>query len=100
MATEHELVEQAVAGDRLSLERLLLMNATRLAQHLQTTIPNVLRGVVEVDDILQQTFLQAFRDIGTYQQRGQGSFFVWLHGIAENRLLDCIREHKRKKGRQ
>ena len=94
---EHELVEQAVAGDRLSLERLLLLHASRLAQHLQPRISNVLQGVIDVDDILQQTFLQVFRDISTFQPRGQGSFFAWLRGIAENRLYDCVRELKRKK---
>jgi RNA polymerase sigma-70 factor (ECF subfamily) len=96
-ASEQELVVQAVAGDRLALERLLLLHATRLERHLVPRIPNLLRGVIDENDILQQTFLQAYRDIGSFQPRGQGSFFAWLRSIAENRLFDCIREHKRKK---
>ena len=95
--SEQTLVEQAIAGERLALERLLLMHARRLSMHLAPKIPDVLKGVVDVDDILQQTFLQVFRDIRTFEPAGQGSFYAWLRGIAENRLFDCIRQHKRKK---
>jgi RNA polymerase sigma-70 factor, ECF subfamily len=97
IASEQALVEQAIAGERLALERLLVLHARRLSHHLQPKIPEVLWGVVDVDDILQQTFLQVFRDIRTFEPAGQGSFYAWLRGIAENRLFDCIRQHKRKK---
>lgn len=96
-ASELGLVKQAIAGERVALERLLVMHARRLSRHLQPKIPDVLKGVIDVDDILQQTFLQVFRDIRTFEPGGQGSFYAWLRGIADNRLFDCIREHKRKK---
>ena len=96
-SSEHELVEQAICGDRLALERLLLFHGSRLARYLEPRIPSILNGVIDVDDIMQQTFLQVYRDIGSFQSRGQGSFFAWIRGIADNRLFDCIREHKRKK---
>ena len=96
-SSEHELVEQAIRGDRLALERLLIFHASRLARYLEPRIPRILNGVIDVDDIMQQTFLQVYRDIGSFQSRGQGSFFAWIRGIADNRLFDCIREHKRKK---
>lgn len=97
IATEQTLVEKAIAGDRLAVERLLVLHARRLSRHLQPKIPDMLQGVVDVDDILQQTFLQVFRDIQTFEPAGEGSFYAWLRGIAENRLFDCIRQHKRKK---
>jgi RNA polymerase sigma-70 factor (ECF subfamily) len=96
-ASEHDLVRRAIAGERLSLERLLLLHARRLSRHLQPAIPSVLRGVVDVDDILQQTFLQVFRDIRTFEPAKQESFYAWLRAIADNRLVDCVREHTRKK---
>lgn len=97
IASEQVLVEQAIAGDRLALERLLVLHARRLSRHLQPKIPELLQGVVDVDDILQQTFLQVFRDIRQFEPAGEGSFYAWLRGVAENRLFDCIRQHKRKK---
>ncbi len=95
--SEQEWVEKAVKGDRVALERLMLMHATRLARHLEPRIPTVLHGVIDVDDILQQTFLQVHRDISLFEPRGQGSFYAWIRGIADNRLFDCVREYKRKK---
>ena len=96
-AWEMELIDRALAGDRLSLDRLLCRHASRLKKHLSPRLPDVLKGVVDVDDILQQTFLQVFRDIHRFQPQGHGSFYAWMRGIAENRLYDCVREQKRKK---
>lgn len=94
---EQDLVQEAVAGDRLALDRLLAMHAVALAKHLQPRMPSSLSGVIDADDVLQQTFLQAYRDIRSFQPYHQGSFYAWLRGIADNRLLDCVRELKRKK---
>ena len=96
-SSEQELVAEATSGDRLALERLLMMHGSRLARHLAPRMPSSLQGVIDVDDVLQQTFLQAYRDIASFQPQHQGSFFAWLRGIADNRLLDCVRELKRKK---
>jgi RNA polymerase sigma-70 factor (ECF subfamily) len=91
------MIERAQAGDRLSLDRLLCRHASRLKQHLTPRLPDVLKGVVDVDDILQQTFLQVFRDFQRFESQGPGSFYAWMRGIAENRLYDCVRQQKRKK---
>ena len=96
-AWEMEMIEQALAGDRLSLDRLLCRHASRLRQHLAPRLPDVLKGVVDVDDILQQAFLQVFRDFQRFEPQGPGSFYAWMRGIAENRLYDCVRQQKRKK---
>ena len=91
------LVRQAIEGDRLALERLLAMHAFQLSNHLKPRMPSSLRGVIDVEDVIQQTFLQAYRDIKSFQPYHQCSFYAWLRGIADNRLLDCVREMKRKK---
>ena len=95
--SEQELVQAAIAGDRTALERLLSLHARRLSDYLEPRMPKSLQGVIDKEDVLQQTFLQAYRDIRSFQPYHQGSFFVWLRGIANNRLLDCVRELKRKK---
>jgi RNA polymerase sigma-70 factor (ECF subfamily) len=50
-----------------------------------------------VEDILQQTFLQAFRDVRRFQPRSGATFADWLGTIAEHRLLDAIKQHDRQK---
>jgi RNA polymerase sigma-70 factor (ECF subfamily) len=91
--TDAELVATAVAGDVVALERLLLAHYDWLAQQIAARLPARLQSTQAVEDILQLTFLQAFRDIGRFVPRPDAAFGDWLAQIAENRLLDAIRQH-------
>lgn len=44
-------------------------------------------------DVLQQTFLDAYRDLETFA--GRSSFKTWLMGIATHRALDAVRRRRR-----
>lgn len=92
-----QLIEQAICGDRAALERLLLDHYDPLAARLAPRLPASIQSVVSVEDIVQQTFTQVFRDIEHYQPQPDATFFAWLCVIAENRLRDAIRRHQRKK---
>ena len=94
---ELALVAAAVDGDRVALERLLLAQYDSLAQRIGAKLPPRLQATHAVEDILQLTFFQAFRDIRQFQQRADASFGNWLARIAENRLCDAIKEHDRAK---
>ena len=50
-----------------------------------------MRGLITVDDMLQETYYCVFRDIRTFQSRGEGTFYRWLVKIAEHRLMDAIK---------
>jgi DNA-directed RNA polymerase specialized sigma24 family protein len=84
--SQSELVNLAKSGDRVALGRLLLLQYDRLLQHLSPRLPADLRRHTDVEDLLQQTFAQAHRDIGRFENRGDGSFDAWLTTIAEHRL--------------
>lgn len=92
--TDRELLESAIGGDRLALERLLLRCHDRLAATIARRLPPELRGLIQPDDVLQETFTAAFRMIASFQPRGDDSFFHWLSAIAENRLLDIIKAQR------
>lgn len=99
-ATPDERQQMAVAaagGDRLALERLLLAHYDELAARVRPKLPVRLQSVQAVEDILQQTFMQAFRDIGRFEARSDAKFADWIGRIAEHRLLDAIKEHDRQK---
>jgi RNA polymerase sigma-70 factor (ECF subfamily) len=87
----------AVGGDRVALERLLLSHYDELTRRIEAKLPPRLQSTQAVEDILQLTFLQAFRDIADFQQRTDATFGDWLARIAENRLCDAIRQHDRPK---
>ena len=90
-------IREAAAGSRVALECLLVSYYDRLAQHVGRQLPTSFQGVVDVDDILQQTYMQVFRDIRTFQPRSVGSFVAWLKKIADHRILDTVKALKRKK---
>jgi len=69
----------------------------RLAAEVSRKLPAELRGVIAPDDVLQETFIVAFREIGSFVPRGPGAFQHWLAAIAEHRLLDLIKARRRVK---
>jgi RNA polymerase sigma-70 factor (ECF subfamily) len=95
--SEGWLVERAITGDQAALERLLLTQYDQLERHIRLKLPQRLQSVQAVEDILQLSFMHAFRHIGRFQPRSDASFTDWLTRIADNRLMDAIREHDRQK---
>lgn len=92
-----ELIDRAVNGDRAAIEQLLWANYDSLAQHISLRLPAAIQGVVSAEDILQQTFVQAFRHIGGFAARSSAAFAVWLRTIADRVLQDVLRSSSRKK---
>ena len=102
-ATNDELVVQAVAGDRLALGQLLLLHAPSLSRLITARLPPEFASVASVDDVLQDTFVEAFRDIRRFVPRENGTFGGWLATIAEHQVLatlDRLRAQKRRGKRQ
>lgn len=93
-AVEAALIDAAVAGDDAALERLLMRSHRRLAAHLESKMPRALRRLLNVEDILQDTYLTVFQKIGDYRYRGHGSFFRWLATVGDSRLIDTIKSER------
>lgn len=53
-----------------------------------------LRNRSLAEDVAQQVFLQAYRDISRFQRRS--SLLVWLIGIAGHRCMDAINSERRR----
>jgi RNA polymerase sigma-70 factor (ECF subfamily) len=97
------LLAAAVAGDRTALERLLLLHCERLSRRIAAALPNTAQHGGSVDDLLQQTLVQAIRDIGGLKSRSPGGFAAWLQTIADHRVQDFLRaegRHRRRGGVQ
>jgi RNA polymerase sigma-70 factor (ECF subfamily) len=86
-----DLVEQAIAGQPLALDRLLIDSYGRLLARVEQKLPAELRGVIGPEDIIQDTFAMAFKGIGNFRPEGSDAFFRWLAAIAENRVIDAVR---------
>jgi RNA polymerase sigma-70 factor (ECF subfamily) len=47
--------------------------------------------VLSVDDVMQESYIDAFLDVGRFDPRGEGSFRAWLTTLANRNLLDALR---------
>lgn len=92
-----ETLAKATAGDSSALERLLLAHCPALSRYIAKRIPTSLQSVLSVDDVLQQTLLQAFRNIRRFRPKTPQSFWVWLRTIAENQLNNTTTSLTRQK---
>jgi RNA polymerase sigma-70 factor (ECF subfamily) len=89
-----ELIERARAGDAAALKLLLQEHQDALVQRLSRRIPEHLRGMVDADDIVQETHIEVFQRIAAFELRSPNSFFSWLCTIAMSRLRNVVQQHR------
>jgi len=58
---------------------------------MYNTSLRIVNDTAEAEDIMQESFLDAFRRIDTYT--GEGSFGSWLKRIVINKSLDALRKN-------
>lgn len=97
MDHEEAWVANAINGDRLALQQLLLEHTSDVTQYVTDRLPVSVQGLIDADDIVQQTFIEAFRCIQRFQPQSDGSFGAWLRAIALHRLQDEVKALNRKK---
>jgi len=76
------LVQECLAGENGAFERLV----ERYAERTFAVVRHYARSPFEVEDIVQDTFVKAYRKLETFQY--QSSFSTWLLRIAVNTALD------------
>jgi len=94
MAQADEWVRQAGEGSAESFSRLVLAYQSRVRAYLWAYLRD--RDVVE--DLAQETFLQACRGLSGY--RGESTVGVWLIGIARNLAALYLREKSSRGARE
>jgi RNA polymerase sigma-70 factor (subfamily 1) len=94
------LVERAASGDTVAITVLLTFVRGRLRTHFERRIPRDLQSCVDVDDLLQETQIQVFHHIRTFQSTGPDSFYRWVATIGMHRLRNLIKAQRaQKRGR-
>lgn len=83
------LVAESLAGNPLAFQLLV----ERYQDRMFGLVRHYTRNRVEVEDIVQDTFLKAFTRLASFQQ--QSSFYTWLCRIAINTALDFHKRHGR-----
>ncbi|MBK8180235.1 MAG: sigma-70 family RNA polymerase sigma factor [Planctomycetes bacterium] len=83
------LVAETLSGNQLSFQLLV----ERYQDRMFGLVRHYTRNPVEIEDIVQDTFLKAFARLASFQQ--QSSFYTWLCRIAINTALDFHKRHGR-----
>ena len=86
-----------MAGDALALRPLLERYGSQVRQAIRGKIGRRWQALLDEDDVMQVTYLEAFLHIEQLVACDPASFTVWLTRIAENVLRDAIRALERKK---
>jgi RNA polymerase sigma-70 factor (ECF subfamily) len=81
---DDELIARVAGGDDVALRELFSRHAPWLAARLRRLLP-----AAEVEDVLQETFLAAWRGANRYRAQGAGG--GWLWGIARRQAAFLLR---------
>ncbi len=94
---------QAARGDHDALSRLVKQHGLVVRRRLADKIPRQWQSVLSVDDVMQQTYTDAFVYMDRFDPNGSQSFTSWLMTLARCNLIDAVRmldAEKRGKGRR
>lgn len=79
---------QALGGDQRAYERLVGKYQIPLTRH----VGRMVRDSQQVDDLVQEAFVKAFKSLARYSP--DYAFSTWLYRIATNHTIDYIRKKK------
>ena len=95
--TTFDLLERMRGGDSHAFSLLFDKYRRRLAVLIHYKLGAEKRRWEDVEEILQETFLAAFRDLPQFDYRAPGSFVSWMSRIADHAIIDRARFEGRQK---
>lgn len=85
---DRQLVEAVTSGDREAFRSLVEREQTPVFR----TCYRILGRIADAEDVAQETFVIAYRSIGTY--RGEGSLGAWLGRIATRQAMRRLSQRR------
>jgi RNA polymerase sigma-70 factor (ECF subfamily) len=89
-----EAVARVRAGDPEAFRGLM----ERHGAHVHRLALRMTGNAQDAEDVTQETFLRAYRNLGRFEERSQ--FGSWLFRIASNCAYDALRARARRQGRE
>src|SRR5262249_908681 len=87
------LLRSAAGGDQQAWGALLTRHAESLRRMIAFRMDQRLQGRIDASDVIQEIYLEASQHLAEYLQQQSLPFFLWLRGIAGNKLLELHRHH-------
>lgn len=89
----NQLIQEAKKGSQSAFGQLVDLNQ----HHLAATIRGMLGNCAEVEDVGQETFIRAYKNL--HQFKEEASFKTWLTRIAINLSLNELKKRKKQRER-
>jgi RNA polymerase sigma-70 factor, ECF subfamily len=88
-----DLLDRARGGDEAAFEELFRRHRVRLKQVIRFRMDPRLAARADASDILQETYLEAFRRLPKYLESEKMPFYLWLRWIAREKVMAMYRRH-------
>jgi len=89
------LVERAKTGDKEALNDLFTRYLPSLRRWASGRLPQWTRGLMDTDDLVQETVIRALHRIDKFESRHEGALQAYLREAVLNRIRDEVRRTKR-----
>jgi RNA polymerase sigma-70 factor (ECF subfamily) len=86
-------LERAAAGEGDAWQALVAPHHDRLRRMVALRLDPRLQGRVDPSDVLQESYLEAVRQLADYLRNPVLPFFLWLRQLAGHRLYKLHRHH-------
>jgi RNA polymerase sigma factor (sigma-70 family) len=90
------LLVRAQGGNDEALNRLLSRYLPRLQRWASGRMPNAIRSMNDTADIVQESVINALRNLELLEIRSDGALLAYLRQAVNNRIIDQYRRHGRR----
>lgn len=91
-----DLLIRARRGEGAALNDLLARYLPRMRRWATGRLPKTARGLLDTQDVIQETLVTALRHLDTFEVRGEGSLQAYLRQALANRITDLYRRQAHK----
>jgi RNA polymerase sigma-70 factor (ECF subfamily) len=88
-----DLMRRVSEGDENALDQLFSVHRDRLLRMIRLRLDRRIQGRVDSTDILQEAYLDVFKNLGEYIESPSTSFFIWLRNVVGLKLAEVHRRH-------
>lgn len=91
-----EILIHAKLGDPAAREKLVHRHLRALMRMAHGRLPARTRGEFETGDVVHETFLKVFKNLGNIEPRERGYFLAYLRKVLNNLIRDAYRRAARR----
>ena len=96
LETTVDLLARVRQGDRDALDRLIARCLPALRRWARGRLPAAARGVLDTQDLVQDTILSSLRHLDHFESRHEGALQAYLRQAVLNRIRDEARRFGRR----